>query len=274
VVIPEYSPPLDDTARRSLRELAAGKRVTIYEDALAWSGNPAPTVLAAAPYNMVFNTDYFKRPTSDLATLNIADTEVAWLSSDGARRCTPNTNTRANVGKLRDFVAAGGVLIADLATNCRTVAVAPTADGVFDPGALNYFDPGPSALPTLPDNSLATTPNNLTGLTGGSLAHGFLNVRHHTDEARSAAACAERTWRHAHDCVRACAAPVCVCVRNCHPLPILLPVMAAAVTSCKHTLLNRRLCCQQELLFTCVALAAGLSWPHTSLALALWWSTL
>ena len=182
MVIPEYSPPLDDATRRNQRGLlATGKRVTIYEDLLAWGGDPAPTVISAAPYNMVFNIDYFKRPTSDLATLDIADTEVAWLSSD-AYGCGGNTNTRANVGKLRDFVAAGGILIADLASNCGIHAVAPlVGSGVFDLGAVSFYDPGPSTIPASPaQNSLATTPNNLAGLTGNWLAHGYIKVRHRT----------------------------------------------------------------------------------------------
>jgi hypothetical protein len=180
-IIPVYSPPLDDAVRRNLRDLAttSKKRFTIYEDTVPWDGDdPTPRVLQAAPYNMQFNTHYFKRATSSLATLSIADTEVVWLSSDGKGTCAPNTNTRAHVGKLRAFVAAGGILIADFATNCATLAVAPLAgSAVLDLGALASYDEGPSTIPALPvENSLATTPNNLAGLTGVNFGVGNFNV--------------------------------------------------------------------------------------------------
>jgi hypothetical protein len=118
---------------------------------------------------MVFNIDYIKRKTSDLASLDIADTDVAWLSSDSEGTCDLNFNTREYVDILRDFVAAGGVLIADLASECASFAVAPMADnGVFDLGlGTNPLDAGPTRIPDLPvENGLAATPNNLDGLAG------------------------------------------------------------------------------------------------------------
>jgi hypothetical protein len=124
--------------------------------------------------------DYFKRATSDLADLDIADTEVAWLSSDGDGTCGLSTHTRANVDSLRNFVAAGGILIADLASQCASYAVAPMADeSFFDLGTNGGGGGvGPSTTPEEPaDNILATTPNNLTGLTANPLSYGILHVR-------------------------------------------------------------------------------------------------
>jgi hypothetical protein len=172
-IIPEYSPGVG-AAGRTLRSLAS-KRLDIFEDTVPWLGQDG-TRNVLQRRGLVKDVDFFLRPTSALATLDFGVTSIAWISSDGFGKCTPKTNTLANLDKVYDFVKAGGVLVADMGTNCnpRVSISIPKPDGTAFVSQADIRALGPSKQPEV-STSLG---RDLTGMTGGSLTHGVFPVRY------------------------------------------------------------------------------------------------
>ncbi|KAG2493920.1 hypothetical protein HYH03_007856 [Edaphochlamys debaryana] len=181
-IVPGPPAPLTATAAAdgSRRRAQASAKPTLWliQDTLPWNLNK--NYDSAIALGWTEGVDFFVKPSSDLFTATFPEVRALWFGSveNGCEITEPNMDAAEAV--VRNFVAAGGTLIVDLATNCNfrariPVTASTSVDLFFNAAGLsNYAEIFPQGASRDAAGDLGTTPNDLNGLYGSALSHGTI----------------------------------------------------------------------------------------------------